>query len=217
MHGLHGKVAMSSDALLKALPGSPPWLIVLILFAFAVVLIERIVRLTNDFTSRRSDHQLLEQADKAASILEKLPDGHRSRSDLLTYISHGPIFELSRRQTDRLKRRQELIIRQQRRSRTIGAFIITSIILALLTEELIVGWAEIWRQEGMGFSGRLLLVIAATVFLFVIFSVLFLVLYGLHFVSDKIVDVVAHRIVLLRTKVINRRQEKKGRGGVYEI
>lgn len=117
---------MPFDALLALVPDSR-WVTLLALVIIAYLLVERVTNFSTSVVDRRSDKQLLEQADLAATVLEKLPQDHRSRSALLSYIATGPVAELTDRQLNRTARKSDAEGRRLRIFLLIGAMVLVAL------------------------------------------------------------------------------------------
>lgn len=206
---------MSLDTLLKLLPNSS-WVVLIAVVVIVFLLIERVTNFSTSVADRRNDKQLLEQADLAASILEKLPDGHRDRSDLLTYISHGPVAELSERHNNRVARKKTAAKRQSRIWYMVGSF---GILGLAFFPYLPAYYSEMLSSKDPDLQGVpiTLRIILVTVPFFLYYGILSMIVYAIVASMNYFAELGTNGLRKLRMRRVQRRQELKGHGGVYEI
>jgi hypothetical protein len=207
---------MSIDSLLKALPESP-WLTILLVVIIIYLMAERIINFAIGFTDRRSDGQLLEQAEKATLILDKLPERHESRAHVLTYIANGPIAELSRRQSERLSRSKKAPERGKRTSNMVLAFLGASLFLVFMIEASAPTFFEVWADDRAPYAFRIWFMVFMLAVIAAVYLLIAMIVYGAVSLTDKIEAALGSAAKSFHSKWVRRRQSKKGRGGTYEI
>lgn len=206
---------MNLDALYKTFPEAS-WLPYVVVLIVALTLLPGAINLYTNLVDRRSDTQLLEKAEKATAIYEKLPAGHKARSELLTYISHGPIADLSLRHTTRAKRKKEA--KQRRRANACIAFsTLLPAIGILIIAPSFYDYALSSPPPSMPDADQTTIFIFATNILVLIFGALALPLVVVCLIAVKIHDLTATRVEKVRLWIIKKWHGRKGKGGVYQI
>lgn len=199
---------MSLDALLKLLPNSP-WVTLLLIFVILYIVVERVFNFTTSIADRRSDSQLLDQADKATSILDRLPEGHKSHSDLLTYVSSGPIAELSKRQGERSARSSESAKRKDRITNMAMAYFGASLIAIFIAEEAIPALTEVWNDDEASYGLRVWYITFVITILIAIYLAIVMAFYGAIMGLSKVGNKLEQYARTAKLKVVHRRKAKK--------
>lgn len=206
---------MNPDVLFKAFPEAVwlPYVVVI------VVLIPLILTLSNFYMNvadRRSDTQILDRAEKAASILEKLPAGHRARSDLLTYLTSGPIADLAERHTNREARKREANKRSQRNGALLAAIVFASLMyLPFMPHFFSQTIAEAAKQPTSA-ENVIFFVLEIAMLMFLV-TLTVAILFMFVFFTNKGFDKLAEAAAATGLRYRERRHARKGNGGVYQI
>lgn len=201
---------MAADTFFAAVPDAA-WLPFIGVALVLIYIAEKIISSFLSLSDRKSDTQLLEQADKAVSIVEKLPEGHETRSELLRYLSAGPVAELTERQANRHVRKLEAKKRNLILSYGIGSLVLVGIIWIPQLPGFYEGFFSESDRE-LNEYNRYLLYVAATMFFFVTYLVMSFAAFVLGISIDKLGDLMGRSATYVWKKIAQKlrwRRSKK--------
>lgn len=206
---------MNADALFKAFPESS-WLPYVVSTVVFLTIIQLLFTIYTNMADRRSDARLLDQAEKATSILEKLPEGHRSRTEVLTYISHGPLAELSQRHTNRIAKKKDA---KKRRRENLYLAVAFTLPLILILPSIGYYYNDFLSNPPIDNTDvpTISLIFFATALLLMIYAIYALGFSIIAICLMKAIDLARAIWDRIEKWIITMWQAWKGKGGVYQI
>lgn len=206
---------MNINALFDALPEAP-WVTGVVAAVIVLFVADQVIKTYTTVLDRRSDNLLLQQAEKAASIFEKLPEGHRSRSEILTYISQGPVADLAVRHATRANRKRDAKARRRRNMYVAITLVVLTIFIMPDVPKFYASMIA-QRSESNPIASSVGLILIATSMVLAVYLVSFLIAFPIIAIILRLVEVVTELPERIWLRFVEKRKERKGKGGVYEI
>lgn len=206
---------MNLDALFRTFPEAP-WLPYVVALVVTLTFLPAAINLYLTLADRRSDARLLERAEKATAILDKLPEGHKARSEMLTYISYGPIADLSLRHTTRAKRKKEAKKRRRENLSSVFSLVIPAVLVALVAPTF---YNDVLNSPppSLDNDNEAAIIVFATYILLLVYGMISISLMVTSLLAFKLKDLVNAKKERIWLWNVGKWQAWRGKGGVYQI